>query len=177
MNIPEVQNALDTLTLLVDTREQDTPRFRKRMSAVCLPYVRQKLDFGDYSARITMPNGVQRDFAQDFAIERKMSIDELAQNLTRGRARFEREFFRARKAGAKIYLLVEGADWDKIYTGRYRTKMHPNALSASMVTWLARYHCQIIMCPVAYTPNLIGEIVKKEAREILMREVESDVNE
>lgn len=116
MTIPEIDGALDTLTVLVDTREQDTPLFRKRMRAVGFPTKRQKLNFGDYSCSI-MADGAEIDLSASFAIERKMSLDELAQCYTRGRKRFEREFERAKQAGAKLYLLVEGATWEGALPG------------------------------------------------------------
>lgn len=168
MTIPEIDKALDTLTVLVDTREQDTPLFRKRMRAVGFPTKRQKLNFGDYSCSV-MAYGAEIDLSASFAIERKMSLDELAQCYTRGRKRFEREFERAKQSGAKVYLLVEGATWEGAYNGLYRTQMHPHSLIASMTAWLARYDCQMLMCKAETTPNLIHDICYREAKERLER--------
>lgn len=168
MTIPEIDGALDTLTVLVDTREQDTPLFRKRMRAVGFPTKSQKLNFGDYSCSV-MADGAEIDLSASFAIERKMSLDELAQCYTRGRKRFEREFERAKQAGAKLYLLVEGATWEGAYNGLYRTQMHPHSLIASMTAWLARYDCQILMCKAETTPSLIHDICYREAKEHLER--------
>ena len=168
MTIPEMESALKTLTVLVDTREQDTPLFRKRMKRVGFPTKRQKLDFGDYSCSV-MADGVERNLSASFAIERKMSLDELAACYTTGRKRFEREFERARQAGAKVYLLIEGASWEGAYSGKYRSKMHPHALIASMVAWLARYNCQLLMCKAETTPELIHDICYREAKEYLER--------
>lgn len=168
MTIPEIDTALDTLTVLVDTREQDTALFRKRMKLLGLPHRRQKLDFGDYSC-LVMADGAEIDFSASFAIERKMDLDELAQCYTRSRKRFEREFERAKTAGAKIYLLVENASWEHAYGGLYRSQVHPHSMTASMVAWLARYNCQIIMCKPETTPNLIRDICYREAKEYLER--------
>lgn len=157
---------MKTLTVLVDTREQDTPRFRRRMQALGLPYARRKLDFGDYACAVT-DSGREIDLSGQVAIERKMSLDELAQCYTRGRRRFEREFERAKAAGAKLYLLIEDADWERAYAGRYRSRLHPHALTASMLAWLARYDCQILLCAAETTPRLIRDILYREARERL----------
>lgn len=157
---------MKTLTVLVDTREQDTPRFRRRMQALGLPYARRKLDFGDYACAVT-DSGREIDLSGQVAIERKMDLDELAQCYTKGRRRFEREFERAKAAGAKLYLLIEGADWEKAYAGRYRSRLHPHALTASMLAWLARYDCQILLCAAETTPRLIRDILYREARERL----------
>lgn len=168
MTPPEIDGALDTLTVIVDTREQDTPLFRKRMRQVGFPIRRKKLNFGDYSCSI-MAGDAEIDLSASFAIERKMSLDELAQCYTRGRKRFEREFERCKAAGGKMYLLVEGASWEGAYNGLYRTQMHPHSLIASMTAWLARYNCQILMCKAETTPNLIHDICYREAKEHLER--------
>lgn len=168
MTPPEIDGALDTLTVIVDTREQDTPLFRKRMRQVGYPIRRKKLNFGDYSCSV-MADGAEVDLSASFAIERKMSLDELAQCYTRGRKRFEREFERAKQSGAKLYLLVEGATWEGAYNGLYRTQMHPHSLIASMTAWLARYDCQILMCKAETTPSLIHDICYREAKEHLER--------
>lgn len=168
MTPTEIDGALDTLTVIVDTREQDTPLFRKRMRQVGYPTRRKKLNFGDYSCSV-MADGAEVDLSASFAIERKMSLDELAQCYTRGRKRFEREFERAKQAGAKLYLLVEGATWESAYNGLYRTQMHPHSLIASMTAWLARYDCQILMCKAETTPSLIHDICYRETKEHLER--------
>jgi ERCC4-type nuclease len=76
MNPFDVKRALENLTLLVDTREQKTSALIKRLKLIGLPYERKKLDFGDYSAK-TIVNGSEFSFDTLFAIERKMSLDEL----------------------------------------------------------------------------------------------------
>ena len=168
MTIPEIDSALKTINILVDTREQDTPLFRKRMRTIGYPTKRKKLSFGDYSCSITADDA-EIDLSASFAIERKMSLDELAQCYTRGRKRFEREFERAKAANAKVYLLIEGATWEDAYNGHYRTQMHPNSLIASMIAWLARYNCQILMCKAETTPSLIHDICYRESKEYLER--------
>lgn len=167
MNRAEIQDSLDTLKILVDTREQPTGLFEKRMEQIDLPWERRKLDFGDYSACVLDADGVEIDFSPSFALERKMHTDELAQCLTRSRDRFAREFGRAKDADAKLYLLVENASWEQVFNGKYRTRVSPKALSASMLAWLARYNCQIIMCKAETTPKLIREICYREAKERL----------
>lgn len=166
MNPVEIAGALDTMTALVDSREQDTQALRRRLS-VFGKYQREKLDFGDYSASVELPDGGTYSLASNVAIERKMSIDELAGCFTHDRARFKREFERAKAAGAKMYLLIEGATWEKIYGHKYRSRMIPKALLASMLAWLARYDCQIIFCQPETTGMLIKEILYREMKERL----------
>lgn len=160
MHLAEIDDALADMTILVDTREQPTLRLKKRLEAVGCPYRREKLDFGDYSATfrgISLKNKV--------AIERKMNLDELAACYTRDRARFVREFERAQEAGAKVYLLVECASWEKLLSGQYRSLFTPKAFVASATAWLARYNCQLIFCQPESTGQLIREILYREAKE------------
>ena len=47
----EIERMLESMVVLVDTREQDTPALRRRLKAIQYPYERCKLDYGDYSCR------------------------------------------------------------------------------------------------------------------------------
>ena len=163
----EVSDALERLTLLVDTREQDTIFFRRRMKEIHLPWERRKLDFGDYSMRVELEGGKEVDFSQEVAIERKMSLDELCQCYGKERKRFQKEFSRAKEAGAKLYLLIENGSWEKAFAGDYRSQMKPHALTSSLTAWLARYNCQVLFCQAKTTPRLIREIAYREAKERL----------
>lgn len=170
MNPFEVSRALKNLTLIVDTREQDTDRLRRRIRQTGLSFVRQKLDFGDYSAKTTLDNGTEFDISGSVSIERKMNLDELCACYCKGRKRFTREFERAKSAGAKVYLLIENASWESTFNGKYRSKMTSSALTASMFAWLARYNCQIIFCKEETSGKIIREILYREMKERLESE-------
>lgn len=167
MDVFQLDKALKSLTLIVDTREQDTAELQQRLKDTDLPYKRQKLDFGDYSAEVTLDTGETISLANRAVVERKMSIDELAMCFSSQRDRFEREFERARDAGARIYLLVENLSFKKVLNGAYRSQMHPNALLASLFAFLARYNCKLISCSPDETGRLIREIMKRETKEWL----------
>lgn len=164
----EIDTALKTLTVLVDTREQPTPRLKKRIKDMGVPAVRRKLDFGDYSAAVTLPDDSEYSIEKSVCIERKMDIDELCGCFCKGRARFTREFERAKKAGAKTYLLVEGASWEKIIRHNYMSLMTPNALVASITAWMARYNCIIIFCTSDISGKIIKDILYREMKERLL---------
>src|SRR5574344_2247117 len=127
MHPVEVKRQLDSLVCLVDTREQDTSRARKRLESIGLTIERVALPFGDYSSRCG-----EIDLSDKVVIERKMDLTELCGCYCKDRPRFEREFLRAKDADAKIYLLIENASWEKAYSGLYRSKMRPESLVASM---------------------------------------------
>ena len=164
MHPAEIERALEEMVILVDTREQDTPSLRARLRAFG-KHERQKLDAGDYSARFPLPDGEWLQIP--VAIERKMSLDELAGCYCRGRDRFRREFERAQKAGVKLYLLIENATWEDLYAGRYRSQMEPKSFVASLLAWLARYDCQLLFCEPQTTGRLIHDTLYREGREAL----------
>ena len=57
MNPFEIDEALDGMVCLVDSREQDTARLRARLNQMDCPNERIKLDFGDYSAKFPHRKG------------------------------------------------------------------------------------------------------------------------
>lgn len=168
MNNFEVDTALNSMVLLVDTREQPTDRLKRRLEDTGLPYERRKLDAGDYSCKCSLPDGTELDFSGIVAVERKMNLDELCQCFGRERARFEREFQRASGAGCRIYLIVEDGTWEKAYNGKYRSLLKPNALVASIDAFRARYGMQLDFCKPETTGRLIKDILYRELKEYLL---------
>ena len=167
MNIFDVMDAEDGMVCIVDTREQDTPRLRARLKQMGTNHVREKLNFGDYSAKFPLPDGSFFSLADKVVVERKMSIDELCHCFCQDRDRFEREFERAKEAEARVYLLVEGATWEDVYGGKYRSRMRPTALVASLLAYISRYDCVPIFCDAKTTGKLIKDILLREAKERL----------
>lgn len=167
MTTPEILHTLESMVLLVDTREQDTMRLRARLEQVGIPHERCKLDFGDYSAKFISPDGQVYSLADRVVIERKMSLDELAQCFTHGRERFTREFERAKAVGGKIYLLVENGSFEAIEAATYRSKMNPKAFLASVLAWEARYNSPVLFCKPKTSGKLIKEILYREGKQWL----------
>lgn len=167
MNHFSVDKALKSMVVIVDTREQPTKRAERRLEMIGLPVERKALPFGDYSAYCTLPNGEVYSLEDKVAVERKMHLDEIAMCFTRERPRFAREFERAAAVNAKIYLLIENADFEKAYNGSYRSQVKPQSLTASMFAWLARYNCQLLMCKEDTSGKVIHDILYREMKERL----------
>ncbi len=163
----EVNDALKSMVVLVDTREQDTPALHLRLKRMGCPFERKKLSFGDYSAKCRVSEDEWLDISDKVTVERKMSFDELCNCYCKGRERFVKEFERAKEAGAKIYLMIENASWEKAYSGAYRSKMEAKALVASLTAWQVRYNCQIIFCDPATSGALIHEFLYRELKQKL----------
>jgi len=158
----ELKEALSTLTIICDTREQDRhcEEYFKRHG---IPHITRKLDTGDYSAQIG-----DMTLERSVAIERKHNLDELCGNMTADRDRFEREFLRAKAHGLHIFLVVENATWSDIFVGNYRSKITPKSITASILSWLARFDVTLIFCKPEETPRLIYGILYYYAREELL---------
>lgn len=166
MHPVDVDASLKSMVCLVDTREQDTPAFRKRISHFD-QWERHKLDAGDYSAKFLLPDSSW--FFLPVAIERKYALDELCMCYCQQRGRFEREFERALEAHSKLYLLVEGGSWENVYSGKYRSQMNPKSLVGSILAWLARYNCQLMFCKKETSGQLIKDILYREGKEALLK--------
>lgn len=167
MNPAEIEQALESFTILVDTREQPTEAYKRRLAQMGVPAERRKLNFGDYSAKVNIPSDGEISLENAVCVERKMSLDEICNCYCRERKRFEREFERAKAAGATVYLLIENASWESAYSGDYRSKMTPKALVASLTAWTVRYDCKPIFCKAQTSGKLIKELLYREMKERL----------
>ena len=169
MHPVDLEQTLDAMTMLVDTRERPTKISDRRYAQFGKPYRREKLNVGDYSAEFLLPSGEMVSLKDKVVVERKNSIDELCMCFTSERGRFEREFQRAAENGIKIYLLVENATFEAMYNGKYRSRFNPKSLVASVLAWLSRYNCVLIFCKSEMSGRLIRDILRYEMREILER--------
>ena len=169
MDLFEQKEVLDSLVLLYDTREQPTKNLEKRLILSGFPYERRKLSVGDYSCECTLLDGNKLDFSDKFVIERKYDISELCMCFGQQRKRFEKEFERAKKNGTRIYLLVENANWENIFNGKYNSKFNSSALVASLLAWQTRYDMKILFCKSETAGKLIGQVLFREAKEYISR--------
>ena len=167
MNNFDLETTLSTMVCVIDSREKPTAEAKKRWESFGVPYRIQALKSGDYTSEFLLPNGDTFSLENHAVVERKMSIGEICGNFCQNRARFIREFERIKEAGAKAYVVIEGASWEAIYNHRYHSKMAPQALIASLTAWMARYNAHIIFCRAETFPKLCREILYREAKEIL----------
>ena len=169
----EVTEVLNTFQILVDNREQATPKAVERYKSFGVPYKRATLNYGDYCGIITLNDSEIYDTAHSVkascVIERKMSLDELAMCFTRGRDRFRREMERAASNGSTVYLLVENATYEGIIKHRYRSRFSPSAFLASLTAWTVRYNLRPIFCKADTSGQLIKEILYRDMKERLDR--------
>lgn len=167
----DIQRIMKSFRIIIDTREQVTKRAEKRYADMGVEFDRAVLDFGDYTYNLTLPDGQLHDISKRIkgrcVIERKQNLDELAMCFTRSRDRFRREFQRAQEADAKVFLLIENASIDMIYTGQYRSRFRPAAFLASLFAWSVRYEMVPVFCGMEHSGKLIREILYRDAKERL----------
>lgn len=170
----EIAEVLKTFTVICDSREQETKRAARRYASMGAPTERAKLDYCDYTYNFTLSDGTRlHDILKPIyplcAVERKESLDELAQCFTRGRKRFQHEFERAAANGCRITLLVENASWENLYNGKYRTKFAAAAFVGSVHAWANRYGMNLIFCKEETSGKIIRDILYRDLKERLER--------
>ncbi len=173
MTIPEVEEALKHMVVLVDSREQETERSRARYAQFGCPYERKTIHTGDYSAKFLLPSGEWYDLSNDIVVERKMNLDEICLCFGKERKRFLKEFERAKENNIRLWLLLENSTFKKAYSGSYRSQYKPQSLIASILAWQSRYNCRLVMCDESVSGKLIRDILYYEGREILMGMVDA----
>lgn len=163
----DMKSTLDSMVILIDTREQETDALKRRIASMNCPTERTYLESGDYSCKCTLPNGAEFRMDKRIVIERKMNLDEICGNFTRGRERFKREFERLKASSSKSYLLIENASWEHVFSGKYRSQLTAKSLIASLAAWQARYHVHVTFCKSETTGMLIRDLLYYELKELL----------
>lgn len=153
--------------LLIDTREK--PKAIRSVISTFdragITYERTKLLFGDY-----------QDYNRPhIVVDRKQNIQELAQNCTRDHVRFRAELERAKKAGAKLVVLVEqnrykdGDEWrhvediaDLMYWTSPHTTIRGEKVYRVLRGWMAKYDIDVQFCDKRSTGKKILEIIYDE---------------
>jgi ERCC4-type nuclease len=169
----EIERVLESFRIIADTREHNTAQAKKRFQRFKTKVERATLSYGDYCWNADLNGRPIHDTSSTISapcvIERKMSLDELAGNFTRGRKRFQREFERAAAKNARVYLLVENATWEKIFRHDYRSMYHHNAYIASITAWMSRYNITPVFCRAETSGKMIREILYRDLKERLER--------
>ena len=162
----EAEECLRNMVYCIDSREQPTKALEKRLEYL-QPNVRETLNAGDYTAKTLLPDGTW--VYVPVAIERKMSLDELASCFTRSRDRFRREMERACSNHSTVYLLVENGSYEGIIKHRYKSRYNPTAFLASLTAWTVRYNIIPIFCKAETSGQIIKEILYRDIKERLER--------
>ena len=170
----EEMQILESMEILVDTREQSTSKAIQRYNSFGVPYSRATLAYGDYTANFELLGGgelydISKTVHPKCIIERKMSLDELAQCFTHSRDRFEREFKKAVANDCFIHLICENGSYEKIEGHKYNSKFPPKAFIASLSAWQRRYDIHFHFCSSLESGHLIKEFLYRDMKERIER--------
>ena len=119
------------ITIVIDTREQTPLSFE--IKDIKIPTVAGSLPTGDYSVQ---------NLEHKIAVERK-SLADLVMCVGRERERFEKEL--QRLAAYESRLLVVESSWEEIEAGKYRSKINPQSVVGSLLSWQEKYNLPIMM--------------------------------
>lgn len=119
------------MEILIDTREQLPWEFKGYKTSP------KGLKTGDYSLRF-----LDQDFDDDIILERK-SLDDFVGCCGMQRERFERELERSMEI-PHFFVIIEGS-WKEIEMGYYHSKINPNSVIGSILSWQIKYGCHIIL--------------------------------
>jgi ERCC4-type nuclease len=151
----EITDLLKTITILVDTREQKNEHITQYFDSKGIDYKSHKQDTGDYSVMLPKNEGlgIHRDTYFPVAVERKNSVDELAQTI-KERTRFENELIRGQKL--KFILMVEDPNgYENLILGNYQSQFEPKALLGSLKSFETRYGFSTVFIPKKAAGNYI----------------------
>ena len=144
----EIEELIQSMVILVDTRERKVDHILEYFDKKNITYKKKALDYGDYSFMIPANEklSIPRDlyFINKVVVERKASLEEISNNLTKERDRFEKELCLAPKT--KV-LLLENANYSDIATGNYNTQYNKKSFWASIHSFWFKYNIPIFFMP------------------------------
>lgn len=136
------------MVVLVDSREKVNDHIIDYFNRKGINYKKKTLSYGDYSfyipmcSELTIPRDIY--FDSRIMVERKGSLEELSNNLTKERDRFEKELALAPEQ--KI-ILVENADYKDVVTGNYNTQYNKKSYWATIHSFWFKYNVSFVFMP------------------------------
>lgn len=166
----ELNELLKSIVVVVDSREKINKHVTDWFDKKKIPYITKALDHGDYNFYLPANEklGISRDiwFDRDLLLERKNSLEELSQNLTKHRTRFEEELGTS-KALYK-YLIIENANYADVVNGNYKSDYSSKSYLGTLHSFNHKYDLQIVFMPdPSYTPIFLYGTMQYYLRNIL----------
>jgi ERCC4-type nuclease len=130
-DLNSVPIAEDTLTILIDTREQKPLEFS-------VPTLRECLNVGDYSCRF------DDGHVPPVVFERK-SINDLYGSLSKNYERFKREIEESQRLGIKLIIIVE-SNLRKVLNGIPQSQRNGVSICYQLFTIRIRHGVETVFC-------------------------------
>jgi hypothetical protein len=136
----EIKKICSNMIILIDSREKSDYVLKWCSHKNRCETKVMKLDQGDYSFMVkAVPElGITEDlyFDRKIVIERKNSLDELSQNFTKNRSRFEEELAMFK---GKMDIVISDS-WDALFMGRYSSNYNRQAFIGTLQSFKHRYN-------------------------------------
>lgn len=166
----ELKELLQSIVVIIDSREKKQNHITDWFDKKKIPYETKALSNGDYNFYLPANEdlGINRDlwFTKDIMFERKASLDELAGNLTKHRARFEEEL--ATTKALSKYLIIENATYADVVNGNYKSDYNSKSYLGTLHSFNHKYDLQIVFMPdPSYTPVFLYGTMQYYLRDIL----------
>jgi hypothetical protein len=165
----ETKEILKSLVILCDSRENKNYHILEWFDKKSIAHIEHTLNFGDYS--FMLPAGLVDDsrrniyFDHQIIIERKASLEELSNNLSHDRQRFEDEFLRS--GNCRKILMIESGSFDDILLNRYKTGLNPASYFGSLLTFSQRYGLETVFISPENAGRFIYSTMYYYLREII----------
>lgn len=154
MVIHKFEDWLKKVTIIIDSREKSIKHITNVFDQMNIKYKVQKLDIGDYSFSYEYYD--EKEISKCI-IERKNSLDELSQNFTANRERFNKEFQKL-TADNKCHLLIENNTLNDLIAGKYTSQISRNSFLASLLSFEYRYNINVHFINKNYTAFYIAKL-------------------
>lgn len=158
----------DYTYILIDKREKKL-HIKETYDKLNIHNEFRSLDYGDYSI-VIKPNPIMKNTEEmvfSISVERKASLDELAGNLTKGKARFFREMERCKKDGGFMVIMIEDATYMDIIQHNYNSELTPKSFLALLHTIYTRYNIPFFFVEKEVSSLYVYNILKYYVREYL----------
>lgn len=154
MVIHKFEDWLKKVTIIIDSREKSVKHITNVFDQMNIKYKIQKLDIGDYSFLFEHYDSNE---ISKCIIERKNSLDELSQNFTVNRERFNKEFQKL-TSDNKCHLLIENNSLNDLIAGKYTSQISRNSFLASLLSFEYRYNINVHFIKKNYTAFYITRL-------------------
>lgn len=173
----ELNTLLNSMVVLIDTREKQNSHITGYFDKHGIAYKKKALPAGDYSVMLPKNEelGIDADmwFYEDILVERKHSLDELENNFSKERERFNNEF--SRMKADRRYLIIENGTYADVFNGNYgkyhdkdKKPFYSTSYIGSLHSFNTKYNLQIIFMPDPYyTPIYMFGIFRYYLRFLL----------
>lgn len=144
----ELRDLLSSMTIIIDTREKSNNHIIEWFDNKDIKHIKQSLPHGDYSFLLPKNEqlGINRDmyFYNDITIEKKNSIDELAQNFSADRDRISDELLRHK---GDMIIMIEESNYGDILNQNYKSKYSVQSFVGTLHSFSLRYNTPFIFIP------------------------------